>query len=73
MERATQKLESTALITTSDARGLSTRRVTRPDRTAVAAAVEVEESLPARGLAVPRTGLGSFGSPTGLGSKPFGG
>jgi len=72
MERATQKLESTALITTSDARGLSTRRVTRPDRTAVAA-VTVEEGVPTRGLAVPRTGLGSFGSPTGLGSKPFGG
>ncbi|HVE86067.1 MAG TPA: hypothetical protein VND93_24590 [Myxococcales bacterium] len=72
MERATQKLESTALMTTSDTRGLSTRRVTRPDRMAVKDGASADAS-PARGLAAPRTGLGSFGSPSGLGSTPFGG
>ncbi|HEY8207489.1 MAG TPA: hypothetical protein VIG99_08415 [Myxococcaceae bacterium] len=75
MERqTTQKLEqnASALVTTSDARGLSTRRVTRPDRVAVTA-VEVQVAAPTPGLAIPRNGLGTFGSPSGLGSKPFGG
>ena len=75
MERqTTQKLErsASALETISDARGLSTRRVTRPDRVAVTA-MEAEVAAPTPGLAVPRNGLGSFGSPSGLGSKPFGG
>jgi hypothetical protein len=62
---------ATALVTTSDARGLSTRRVTRPDRGAVTASEPTP--APERGLAAPRTGLGSFGSPSGLGSLPFGG
>jgi len=62
---------TTALVTTSDARGLSTRRVTRPDHAAVTAA-EVKPA-PSPGLAAPRNGLGSFGSPSGLGSSPFGG
>lgn len=74
MERATQtqRLEQETLVTMSDARGLSTRRVTRPDRMAVTSA-PVESSPAPRGLAAPRTGLGSFGSPSGLGSRPFGG
>lgn len=70
--QTTQKLEqsASALVTTSDERGLSTRRVTRPDRVAVTTEQEQGE---ARGLATPRNGLGSFGSPSGLGSSPFGG
>lgn len=72
MERSTQKLEqSTSLVTTSDARGLSTRRVTRPDRMAVV--TKGQDATTARGLAAPRNGLGSFGSPSGLGAWPFGG
>jgi hypothetical protein len=63
---------TTALVTTSDARGLSTRRVTRPDRAAVTA-VQEKSPAPSRGLAAPRNGLGSFGSPSGLGRLPFGG
>lgn len=72
--QTTQKLEqsASALVTTSDERGLSTRRVTRPDRVAVTTEQEQEQGE-ARGLATPRHGLGSFGSPSGLGSSPFGG
>lgn len=72
--QTTQKLEqsTTALVTTSDARGLSTRRVTRPDRAAVTT-VQEKTAAPERGLAAPRNGLGSFGSPSGLGWLPFGG
>jgi hypothetical protein len=76
MEHATQKLEQgPAEVTTSDARGLSTRRVTRPDRAALTAPRAPAESPEAakKVLAAPRTGLGSFGSPSGLGSAPFGG
>lgn len=71
--QTTQKLEqsASALVTTSDARGLSTRRVTRPDHAAVTT-IEPKPP-PERGLAAPRNGLGSFGSPSGLGWRPFGG
>lgn len=75
MERATQKLEQRpAEVTTSDARGLSVRRTTRPDRVAMVPPVLPPEAPPASpGLTAPRTGPGSFGSPSGLGSRPFGG
>ena len=73
--QTTQMLEqsATALVTTSDARGLSTRRVTRPDHTAVTAEKTSGAPASSRGLAAPRNGLGSFGSPSGLGRLPFGG
>ena len=76
MDRQTTQMQmmeqgSTALVTTSDARGLSTRRVTRPDRVAVTAVQAKPEPSPR--LVAPRTGLGSFGSPSGLGRLPFGG